>query len=146
MNTSQIADLIFDLHRDFINPKVIARRQVLRLVDRLLTKAAPDILLNRQVDNKENTIEVQNSAIEGTPARPFQHPSSELDKLPERKNLGLDLNRNNADSKSKNDDDDSSAAMPPSGRSGQLLDQAPESERSDAFSIPISEGDPSSAR
>jgi len=26
MNTTQIVDLIFDLHREFINPKVIARR------------------------------------------------------------------------------------------------------------------------
>ena len=41
MNTTQIVDLIFDLHREFINPKVIARRQVTRLVDRLLTKVAP---------------------------------------------------------------------------------------------------------
>ena len=47
MNTTQIVDLIFDLHRDFINPKVIARRQVVRLVDGLLTKVAPELMLNR---------------------------------------------------------------------------------------------------
>lgn len=54
MNTTMIVDLIFDLHREFINPKVIARRQVTRLVDRLLTKVAPDLILNRRIENKEN--------------------------------------------------------------------------------------------
>ena len=47
MNTSQIVDLIFELHGEFISPKIIARRQVVRLVDRLLAKAGPEILENR---------------------------------------------------------------------------------------------------
>lgn len=47
MNTAQIVDMIFDLHGQFISPKIIARRQVVRLVDKLLTKAAPEILANR---------------------------------------------------------------------------------------------------
>ena len=54
MNTTQIVDLIFDLHRDFINPKVIARRQVTRLIDKLLTRVAPELILNRQNEDKEN--------------------------------------------------------------------------------------------
>ena len=61
----QIVDLIFELHGDFINPKVIARRQVTRLVDRLLTRVAPELILNRS-QNKEN---YANNAAEETPAR-----------------------------------------------------------------------------
>jgi len=57
MNSTQIVDLIFDLHREFINPKVIARRQVVRLIERLLTKVAPDLILNRQIENKENQVD-----------------------------------------------------------------------------------------
>ena len=54
MNTTQIVDLIFDLHGTFINPKIIARRQVVRLIDNLLTRVAPDLILNRRIENKEN--------------------------------------------------------------------------------------------
>ena len=136
MNTTQIVDLIFDLHRDFINPKVIARRQVVRLVDRLLTKAAPEILLNRRIENKENAADAQNSAAKGTPARPLLEQAAPIDVAAERKNLALQLNAagaNKATDKSMQD-------------AGPLLEQAPESERSEAFSMPVSEGDPNSAR
>ena len=54
MNTTMIVDLIFDLHSEFINPKVISRRQITRLIDRLLTRVAPDLILNRKFENKEN--------------------------------------------------------------------------------------------
>ena len=66
MNTTQIVDLIFDLHRDFINPKVIARRQVTRLIDRLLTRVAPELILNRQNEDKENA---SNNTAQQTPAK-----------------------------------------------------------------------------
>ena len=133
MSTTQIVDLIFDLHRDFISPKVIARRQVVRLIDRLLTKVAPDLLLNRTNQNKENQIDLQN----GTPARPLQQTSDR--DHPERKNLALQLNEVRNDPKSKQ------SSVAASGRAEPMLDQAPESERSEAFSMPVSEGD-SSAR
>ena len=68
MNTTQIVDLIFDLHRDFINPKVIARRQVTRLIDRLLTRVAPDLILNRTTENKENV------GAQATPAKEGLNP------------------------------------------------------------------------
>jgi len=48
MSASQIVDLIFDLHGEFINPKIIARRQVLRLIDRVITRVAPELILNRK--------------------------------------------------------------------------------------------------
>ena len=69
LDTTQIVDLIFELHGEFINPKIIARRQVTRLIDRLLTRVAPDLILNRSKnrDNKENQT---NNAAEETPARP----------------------------------------------------------------------------
>ena len=54
LDTTQIVDLIFELHGEFINPKVIARRQVTRLIDRLLTRVAPDLILNRKNRDKEN--------------------------------------------------------------------------------------------
>ena len=68
MNTTQIVDLIFDLHREFINPKVIARRQVTRLIDRLLTRVAPDLIMNRNNENKENLS--GNNTAQATPAKP----------------------------------------------------------------------------
>jgi hypothetical protein len=91
MNTTQIVDLIFDLHREFINPKVIARRQVTRLVDRLLTKVAPDLILNRRIENKENQVDAQNLAAQGTPAKilPHHHTSESRQIAPERKSLAL---------------------------------------------------------
>ena len=55
MGTAQIVDLIFDLHGEFINPKTIARNQVTRLVDRVLARAAPDLIYNRNNENKENS-------------------------------------------------------------------------------------------
>ena len=57
MSSSQIVDLIFDLHGDFINPKVIARRQVTRLVDRLIGRVGSELILNR---NKEEAADQQN--------------------------------------------------------------------------------------
>ena len=57
MDTTQIVDLIFELHHEFISPKVIARRQVTRLIDRLLMKVAPELILNRTKnrEDKENS-------------------------------------------------------------------------------------------
>ena len=91
MNTTQIVDLIFDLHKDFINPKVIARRQVVRLIDRLITKVAPDLILNRRIENKENSVDAQNAAMQGTPARPMHQEIDPQDK-PDRRNLARQLN------------------------------------------------------
>ena len=68
MSAGQIVDLLFDLHRDFINPKVIARRQVTRLVERVLNRVAPDLILARN-ENKENTVNTL-SLLQGTPAKP----------------------------------------------------------------------------
>ena len=96
MNTSQIVDLIFDLHREFINPKVIARRQVTRLIDRLLNKVAPDLILNRRNENKENEAGVNNNGAQETPAKLgglVQPTEAEKSKnsTKERKNLALQL-------------------------------------------------------
>ena len=97
MNTTQIVDLIFDLHRDFINPKVIARRQVTRLVDRLLNKVAPDLILNRHNEDKEN---MANNTAQETPAKVLigitEEPVTRLAKPDDyssgaRKNLALQL-------------------------------------------------------
>ena len=60
----------------------------------------------------------------GTPARPMNQ-NDPVDLGAERKNLALELNR---------------------GDGGPLLEHAPESERSEAFSMPVSESDPNSAR
>ena len=152
LDTTQIVDLIFELHGEFINPKIIARRQVTRLIDRLLTRVAPDLILNRSKnrDNKENS--QTNNAAEATPARPGGGQSLKVDRhedllsKPEnandskgRKNLALQLNQ--VRMQIEPTVESSQAAPEP------LLEQAPESERSNAFSIPISasEGD-SSAR
>lgn len=104
---------------------MIARRQVVRLIDRLLTKVAPDLILNRQIENKENQVDAQNSAAHGTPARPVPRQNADRDRQ-DRKNLALQFNKDNTSS---------TAAPQP------LLEQAPESERSEAFSIPVSDGD-----
>lgn len=139
MNSTQIVDLIFDLHRDFINPKVIARRQVTRLVDRLLNKVAPELILNRHYDNKENSD--GNNAASATPAKALIHvteePVTRLSK-PEmqssgaRKNLALQLGAARQEPSSNNAGGAPYPADP-------QLDQAPESERSEAFSMPVSE-------
>ncbi len=104
MNTTQIVDLIFELHHEFLNPKVIARRQVTRLVDRLLAKVGPDLILNRRIENKENQADAQNLAAQGTPAKILPHhhehqinnhiggSSYERQTHPERKSLALQLN------------------------------------------------------
>ena len=103
MNTTQIVDLIFDLHRDFINPKVIARRQVTRLIDRLLTRVAPELILNRTTENKENVGAQATPAKEGMnpipaigiaelPAPAMYNPTDFADQK-ERKNLALQLNQ-----------------------------------------------------
>ena len=73
MDTTQIVDLIFDLHRDFINPKVIARRQVTRLIDRLLTRVAPELILNRTTENKENFGAQATPAKEGLSRMPVKN-------------------------------------------------------------------------
>ena len=90
-----IVDLIFDLHRDFINPKVIARRQVTRLIDRLLTRVAPDLILNRNKEDKENT---SDNTAQQTPAKVNLHRQDPEPKYSKqgssgnRLNLGLQLN------------------------------------------------------
>lgn len=66
MNTTQIVDLIFDLHGEFINPRVIARRQVTRLIDRLLTRVSPELILNRDNEDKENA---SGNTAQATPAK-----------------------------------------------------------------------------
>lgn len=97
MNTTQIVDLIFDLHGEFISPKVIARRQVTRLIDRLLTRVSPELILNRQNEDKENA---SGNTAQETPAKAFadpimstKAPAAVEPSEPARKNLGLSLNQ-----------------------------------------------------
>ena len=63
---------------------------------------------------------------------------SDPQEKPERRNLALQLNQAKP---LEQQDHPPSAAVPHAQE--PLLEQAPESERSDAFSIPISEGDAS---
>ena len=97
MNTTQIVDLIFELHGDFINPKVIARRQVTRLIDRLLTRVAPELILNRTTENKENIGAQATPAKEGFNRMPVadtaEVPAPAINNPAERKNLALQLNQ-----------------------------------------------------
>ena len=97
MNTTQIVDLIFELHGDFINPKVIARRQVTRLIDRLLTRVAPELILNRTTENKENIGAQATPAKEGLNRMPTvdtaEVPAPAINNPAERKNLALQLNQ-----------------------------------------------------
>ena len=97
MNTTQIVDLIFELHGDFINPKVIARRQVTRLIDRLLTRVAPELILNRTTENKENIGAQATPAKEGLKLMPAAYtaevPAPAINNPAERKNLALQLNQ-----------------------------------------------------
>lgn len=108
-----------------------------RLVDRLITRVGPDLILNRKVEDKENY--GQNAAQE-TPAKPSQDllsgPERKIDNSSkERKNLALQLNQVRKESNVQ------ASAAPQAAISSPLLEQAPESERSDAFSIPHSESD-----
>ena len=98
MNSTQIVDLIFELHGDFINPKVIARRQVTRLIDRLLTRVAPELILNRANENKENIGAQATPAKEGlnlisaeaeVPDPPKFNQVANFNDSKERKNLAL---------------------------------------------------------
>ena len=128
---------------------MIARRQVTRLIDRLLTRVAPDLILNRSKNKELNKENQSQNAAESTPARPGQnHGRAANDILNHdkvaaandskgRKNLALQLNqvRSQIEHGSGSDaviDEGSAAAPEP------LLEQAPESERSNAFSMPIS--------
>lgn len=45
MNSDAITNYLFEAHVDYINPKIIARRQVYRLVDKVLVKVAPTLAL-----------------------------------------------------------------------------------------------------
>ena len=95
MGTSSIVDLIFDLHRDFINPNIIARRQVTRLIDRLIAKVGPELIANRKYEDKENAA---SNAAAATPAKqmptPLETAKPAADRVGnsfERKNLALQL-------------------------------------------------------
>jgi len=48
MNSDDITNYLFEMHADFINPKIIARRQVYRLIDKVLTRVAPKLALGEQ--------------------------------------------------------------------------------------------------
>ena len=71
MSSSQIVDLILDLHGEFINPKVIARRQVTRLVDRLITRVGSELILNRKKEEMSGV-----DAQQETPAKLGGHHGS----------------------------------------------------------------------
>ena len=45
MNSDQVTRYLFDEHQDYINPKIIAKRQVYRLVDKVFSKVAPHLSL-----------------------------------------------------------------------------------------------------
>lgn len=66
MDADQIIDMLFENHKDFINPKTIARNQISRLVDRVLSKAAPH--LRRPVSQASNHVtaadDKENSALQ----------------------------------------------------------------------------------
>ena len=55
MNSDIITNYLFQTHQDYINPRIIARRQVYRLVDKVLTKVAPHLALG---DNGMNTASI----------------------------------------------------------------------------------------
>ena len=48
MNSDAITNYLFEAHVDYINPKIIARRQVYRLVDKVLVKVAPTLALGEK--------------------------------------------------------------------------------------------------
>jgi len=52
-NSDAITNYLFESHQDYINPKIIARRQVYRLVDKVLAKVAPSLSLG---ENGMNTV------------------------------------------------------------------------------------------
>ena len=60
LNCEQIVSKLFEVHKDYINAKVIARKQVERLVERVLARLQPS--QNRQEhENKENSPSLNNS-------------------------------------------------------------------------------------
>lgn len=48
MDSDEITNYLFEAHEDYINPKIIARRQVYRLVDRVLSHVAPSLALGEK--------------------------------------------------------------------------------------------------
>lgn len=48
MKSDAVTNYLFDVHQDYINPKVIARSQVYRLVDKVMAKVAPHLALGDQ--------------------------------------------------------------------------------------------------
>lgn len=107
MNSEAITNYLFEMHQDFINPKVIARRQVYRLVDKVLNKVAPHLALgelgmntasatslNSQVqvlhmgDNKENTSISSNKSMQRSTRVSEKNTSATLQmKLPATSNV-----------------------------------------------------------
>lgn len=51
MDSDEITNYLFEAHEDYINPKIIARRQVYRLVDRVLSNVAPSLALGEKGSN-----------------------------------------------------------------------------------------------
>ena len=108
MDADQIINMLFENHKDFINPKTIARNQISRLVDRVLAKAAPHL------------------------RRPVSQASNHASLLDDKENSGLQLNNNvqtglTANAK-KNPLAPVSSAVPAD--KDQRLELAPDSERS----------------
>ena len=114
-----------------------------RLVDRLLTRVGPELVLNRRNENKENG----STSEAATPAKPTNAGFKQHNKV-ESKNLALQLGAvvNQRHLEMSNNSPAAPNPAVPSGSSDHHLNNllesghAPESERSDAFSIPVSSG------
>ena len=60
LNCEQIVSKLFEVHKDYINAKVIARKQVERLVERVLARLQPSQNYQEH-ENKENSPSLNNS-------------------------------------------------------------------------------------
>lgn len=72
-------DRIFEDHRPFLNSKVIARRQVRRLVEK--------VYLKLNVEDKENKNSVINTVLESAPKRPDLNQILFVEKSMDHKHL-----------------------------------------------------------
>ena len=60
MNSEAVTNYLFDVHQDYINPKIIARRQVYRLVDKVFAKVAPKLALGEAGMNTVSSTSLNN--------------------------------------------------------------------------------------
>ena len=77
LDCETIVNQLFAEHREYINSKVIARHQVRRLVDRVLSRLSPKHQRMHQVENKENSPSLNNSQRSGNVTDPSQQVNSD---------------------------------------------------------------------